>query len=107
MRHVLAEGLRLQGLLLELLYEAGHETVNISAGCLLDALRERERGRLGGRRTAGAGWSWKLASEERARVLATELASAALPHFIDGRCKKALFNESEGLCPCPPISVGA
>ena len=102
MGHVLAEGLRLQGLLLELLYEAGHETVNISAGCLLEAFVKESEAAW----KEGAGKALKELEdriEVRARVRATELASAALPGLVEA-ATKALF-ESEGL-PVPPISIG-
>ena len=100
--HVLSEGLRLQGTLLELLHAAGHTTVNISAGCLLEAFVKESEAAW----QEGAGKALKELEDQtevRARVRATELASAALPGLVEA-ATKALF-ESEGL-PVPPISIG-
>ena len=98
MGHVLAEGLRLQGLLLELLHAAGHKTASLDAVSLLEDFAK----------VSEAAWKEGAAlalkelenqTEERARVLATE----ALPHMVTSAVRQ-LFNE-QGL-PCPPISVG-
>ena len=102
MGHVLAEGLRLQGLLLELLHAAGHETASIHAQSLLEAFVEVSEAAW----KEGAGQALKELEDQtevRARVRATELASAALPGLVESAVK-ALF-ESEGL-PVPPISLG-
>ena len=99
---MLAEGLRLQGLLLELLYEAGHETASIhGAQCSTGGFRGSEGEEPLGRKARG-----KLLkeledqTEERARVLATE----ALPHFITSRCKKAVQRAGASL-PTDQLSV--
>ena len=102
MGHVLAEGLRAARATLGASARGGPRDREHSRPVFVGGLRGSERGAW----KEGAGQALKELEDQtevRARVRATELASAALPGLVESAVK-ALF-ESEGL-PVPPISLG-